>query len=234
MNLNKHKIIILCGGRGRRMGDATKNIPKPMVKVGKIPILEHKINYYKSKGFNNFIFCTGYKSNVIKSFLKKKNINSPISNGGIKAGILKRIFLAQDKIKNTSIISYGDTLAKINFNDLIKKHIKSKCPITIVVAPIQNPFGLVNWNNKGKVTKFEEKPILNHFIGYAAINPNFFNKISSNIVNLKDGKGIVTAIHSLMKKKQVNIYKFKDLQITINSQEELKNAKLNYNKYFTL
>jgi NDP-sugar pyrophosphorylase family protein len=234
MNLNKHKMIILCGGRGRRMGNVTKNIPKPMVKVGKIPILEHKINYYKSKGFNNFIFCTGYKSNVIKNFLNKKNINSPISNGGIKAGILKRIFLAKDKIKNTSIISYGDTLAKINFKDLIKKHIKSKCLITIVVAPIQNPFGLVDWDNKGKVTKFEEKPILNHFIGYAVINPNFFNKISSNIVNLKDGKGIVRAIHSLMRKKQVNIYKFRDLQITINSQEELKNAKLNYNKYFTL
>jgi NDP-sugar pyrophosphorylase family protein len=40
MNLNKHKMIILCGGRGRRMGNVTKNIPKPMVKVGKIPILK--------------------------------------------------------------------------------------------------------------------------------------------------------------------------------------------------
>jgi NDP-sugar pyrophosphorylase family protein len=234
MNLNIYKIIILCGGRGRRMGHITKNIPKPMVKVGKMPILEHKINYYKSKGFNNFIFCTGYKSKIIKNFLKKKNINSPISDGGIKAGILKRIFLAQGKIKNASIISYGDTLAKINFKDLIKKHIKSKCLITIVVAPIQNPFGLVDWNDKGKVTKFEEKPILNHFIGYAVINPNFFNSISSKTINLKDGKGVVKAIHTLMKKKKVNIYKFKDLQITINSREELKNAKLNYNKYFTL
>ena len=227
-------MIILCGGRGKRMGYITKNIPKPMVKVGKIPILEHKINYYKSKGFNNFIFCTGYKSNVIQNFLKKKNISCHISNGGTKAGILKRIFLTQEKIKNTSIISYGDTLAKINLKDLIVKHTKSKCTITIVVAPIQNPFGLVEWNNKGNVTKFEEKPILNHFIGYAVINPNFFNKISKKIVNLRDGKGIVRAIHFLMKKKEVNIYKFKDLQITINSQEELKNAKLNYKKYFTL
>jgi NDP-sugar pyrophosphorylase family protein len=234
MNLNKHKMIILCGGRGKRMGYITKNIPKPMVKVGKTPILEHKINYYKSKGFNNFIFCTGYKSNVIQSFLKKKNISCHISNGGTKAGILKRIFLTQEKIKNTSIISYGDTLAKIDLKDLITKHTKSKCTITIVVAPIQNPFGLVEWNNKGNVIKFEEKPILNHFIGYAVINPNFFNKISKKIVNLRDGKGIVRAIHFLMKKKEVNIYKFKDLQITINSQEELKNAKLNYKKYFTL
>jgi uncharacterized protein YigE (DUF2233 family) len=102
------------------------------------------------------------------------------------------------------------------------------------VAPIQNPFGLVDWNKRGQAIKFEEKPILNHFIGYAVINPNFFNKVGSKIVNLRDGKGIIEAIHFLMKKRQVNIYKFKDLQVTINSQEELKTAKLNYNKYFTL
>ena len=115
-----------------------------------------------------------------------------------------------------------------------QKHLKSKCSLTIVVAPIQNPFGLVDWNKRGQAIKFEEKPILNHFIGYAVINPNFFNKVGSKIVNLRDGKGIIEAIHFLMKKRQVNIYKFKDLQVTINSQEELKTAKLNYNKYFTL
>ena len=234
MQLLKHKIIILCGGRGKRMGNITKNIPKPMIKVGKKPILEHKINYYKRKGFDKFIFCTGYKSVVIQNFLKKKKISSHISNGGIKAGILKRIFLVKDKLKTPSIISYGDTLAKINFRDLIKKHLKSKCSLTIVVAPIQNPFGLVDWNKRGQAIKFEEKPILNHFIGYAVINPNFFNKVGSKIVNLRDGKGIIEAIHFLMKKRQVNIYKFKDLQVTINSQEELKTAKLNYNKYFTI
>ena len=64
MQLLKHKIIILCGGRGKRMGNITKNIPKPMIKVGKKPILEHKINYYKSKGFDKFIFCIiGYDNN---------------------------------------------------------------------------------------------------------------------------------------------------------------------------
>jgi hypothetical protein len=106
--------------------------------------------------------------------------------------------------------------------------------ITIVVAPIQNPFGLVNWNAKGRATKFDEKPILNHFIGYAVLSPNFFKNISKKIINLSDGKGVVQAINYLIKKKEVNIYKFNDLQVTINSPAELKNAKVNYDKYFTL
>ena len=59
-------------------------------------------------------------------------------------------------------------------------------------------------------------------------------KISTKIVNLSDGKGIVQAINYLIKKKEVNIYKFNDLQVTINSPAELKDAKVNYNKYFTL
>ena len=65
-------MIILCGGRGKRMGKITDNIPKPLLKVGKDPIIEHKIRYYKSQGFKNFIFCLGYKAKQLQSFLSKK------------------------------------------------------------------------------------------------------------------------------------------------------------------
>jgi glucose-1-phosphate cytidylyltransferase len=228
------KMIILCGGRGKRMGSFTTNIPKPMIKIGGKPIIEHKIKYYQSRGIDKFIFCLGYKANILKKFLIKKTNKSIFNNGGIKTLILKIIYLAKHNITSDTLISYGDTLAKINFKDLISKHKKSKCMITIVVAPIQNPFGLVNWNAKGRATKFDEKPILNHFIGYAVLSPNFFKNISKKIINLSDGKGVVQAINYLIKKKEVNIYKFNDLQVTINSPAELKNAKVNYDKYFTL
>tara|TARA_B100000242_G_C42990078_1_gene459604 strand:+ start:316 stop:1026 length:711 start_codon:yes stop_codon:yes gene_type:complete len=236
MNLKniKNNMIILCGGRGKRMGKITNKIPKPLIKVAKKPIIEHKLTFYKSQGLKNFIFCLGYKSNQLRKFLKKKLPHSFYHDAGEKAGILKRISLVKSYIKDNTIISYGDTLAKINFLDLVKSHKKSKCALTIVAAPIQNPFGIVNWNSKGKALFFDEKPILNHYIGYAVISPNFFDMINKQIVNLKDGNGIVQAIKQLIKKKQVNIYKFKNLQITINSPEELKYARLNYKKYFTI
>ena len=231
---NKNRMIILCGGRGKRMGKITSTIPKPMVKIGKASIIEHKIRYYQSQGIKNFTICLGYKSKDLKKHLQKKKIEIDFNDAGINPGILKRIFLVKDRISKSTLISYGDTLAKINFRNLIANHKKSKCPFTIVVAPIQNPFGLVRWNTKGKATSFIEKPILNHFIGYAVINPSFFDKINKKIINLPDGHGFIKAISHLIKKKQVNIYKFNDLQITINSPDELKNAKLNYKKYFTL
>ena len=231
---SKYKVIILCGGRGKRMGRLTNSIPKPLIKVGKKPIIEHKLKFYKSQGLNNFIFCLGYKSKQLKSYLQKNNSNCTFSNAGINAGILKRIFKVKKFINDHTIISYGDTLAKINFKHLIINHQKSRCAMTIVVAPIQNPFGLVKWNSINKATYFEEKPILNHYIGYAVISPNFFDKLETQTINLKDGKGIVKIIKNLILKKQLNIYKFNKLQVTINSPEELKYARLNYKKYFTL
>ena len=52
----KNKIIILCGGRGKRMGKITKNIPKPMVRIGNSTIIEHKIKYYRSQEFMTLLF----------------------------------------------------------------------------------------------------------------------------------------------------------------------------------
>jgi NDP-sugar pyrophosphorylase family protein len=232
-NLLNNKIIILCGGKGKRLGAITKKIPKPLVKVGNKTIIEHKINYYSQQGFKNYIFCIGYKGKILKDFLAKKCKNSIFSNGGVAAGILKRIYLARNFIKSPAIVSYGDTLAKINFKDLLKKHKKSKAVLTIVVAPIKNPFGIVNWDSNGKLLQFREKPILNHFIGYAVFDPKIFQYLTKKIINMSDGNGMVSAIQQLILKKLVYVYKFNGLQLTVNSINELKSANIKFKKYFT-
>ena len=68
------KVVILAGGKGTRLAEYTKTIPKPMVKIGNLPILRHIINYYKSFGFNEFIIATGYKSNIISNYFKSHKI----------------------------------------------------------------------------------------------------------------------------------------------------------------
>ena len=66
------KCVILAGGKGTRISEYTKIIPKPMIKIGKKPILEHIINYYVKFGFKDFIIAGGYKFSVIKNYFKKK------------------------------------------------------------------------------------------------------------------------------------------------------------------
>ena len=65
------KVVILCGGIGSRLAEETKLIPKPMVKVGNLPIVHHIINYYKNYGFNEFILATGYKKEVLEKYFKE-------------------------------------------------------------------------------------------------------------------------------------------------------------------
>ena len=66
------KVVILAGGKGTRISEHTKSIPKPMIKIGSKPILEHIINCYMRYGFNDFLVAGGYKYSIIRDYFKKK------------------------------------------------------------------------------------------------------------------------------------------------------------------
>tara|TARA_Y100001958_G_scaffold30445_1_gene19617 strand:+ start:32693 stop:33412 length:720 start_codon:yes stop_codon:yes gene_type:complete len=229
-----NQIIILCGGKGSRLGKITKNLPKPLVEIANKSILEHKIDYYKTQGYNKYIFCTGYKGDVIKDRFFEKLPESKYSNIGENAGILERIHAVKEYFQEPAIVSYGDTYAEIDFDDLLKKHNESNALLTLVIAKIQNPFGLINADKYDMVLSFEEKPLLNHYIGYSVISPLIFNKIPDSIITLPDGHGIIKMINYLSQKKLVMAYNFDGLQVTVNNSEELKKANEAIGKYYTI
>ena len=68
------KVVILAGGKGTRISEYTKVLPKPMIKIGSKPILLHIIEYYIKFGFKDFIIASGYKHRVIKNFFNKQNL----------------------------------------------------------------------------------------------------------------------------------------------------------------
>jgi glucose-1-phosphate cytidylyltransferase len=76
-NLSDVPVFILCGGMGTRLREQTEIRPKPMVLVGDRPILWHIMRSYSYYGFRRFVLCTGYRSEVIKSyFLNYSSMNS--------------------------------------------------------------------------------------------------------------------------------------------------------------
>ena len=64
------KTVLLCGGFGTRIRDVADDIPKPLIKVGQMPILWHLMNYYASFGYCEFVLCLGYKSETIVDFFR--------------------------------------------------------------------------------------------------------------------------------------------------------------------
>ena len=69
------RAVILCGGLGTRFSEQTKTKPKPMIQLGKFPILFHILKIYEKNGINDFILALGYKGKVIEKFFNTKNLN---------------------------------------------------------------------------------------------------------------------------------------------------------------
>ena len=175
------KTVILCGGLGTRLAEETDKIPKPIVKIGKIPIIHHIINYYKFFGFNNFILCAGYKHKKIfeyfRNFQNIKVVNTGLnSQTGARIKKIKK-FINKDE---NFFMTYGDGVSNINIKSLLKFHLKHKKIATLsAVRPIPR-FGKITLRGP-KIIKFEEKSQMGEgWIngGFFVLNYGVFNYIS--------------------------------------------------------
>lgn len=171
MGLNirkKMKVVILCGGKGTRLGFETKIIPKPMSKIDSKPIIVHIINFYKKFGYKDFILAIGYKGQVIKDYFKNKKLPLKINcvDTGLNTLTGGRLLKLKKYLINDSnfMLTYGDGLTNQNLKILEKFHLKHNkvATMTIVRPPVR--FGEVKI--KGfMIKKFMEKPqIKNNWI----------------------------------------------------------------------
>ena len=178
------KTVILCGGYGTRLSEETTIKPKPMVKIGNKPILEHIMGIYEYYGYNQFILALGYKREYIEKFYKnknKKNINLVYTGKDTKTG--GRLLRLKGYLKNekTFMLTYGDGVSNINIKKAIQFHNNHGkiATITAVRPPVR--FGELKIN-RNKVKSFKEKPQ----VGQGWINGGFFifnNEILNFIQN---------------------------------------------------
>ena len=224
------KVVILAGGFGSRLSEFTETIPKPMVRIGGVPILIHIMKFYSQYGFNEFIIALGYKSSVVKEFfLNYYSLNSDftvdLSNGNISliqkekikwkvslidtglntmtGGRLKKLesFL-QDE---TFMLTYGDGLSDVNLKELLKYHKKSNKIVTVTAVHPLARFGELTLDKKSDVINFQEKPqTLQGWIngGFFVINKEFFKYIDNDQTILEK-----EPLERLVKKKELAAFK---------------------------
>jgi len=205
------KVVILCGGKGMRLREETENKPKPLVSVGKYPILWHIMKQYSHYGFNDFILCLGYKGELIKEyFLNYKNHCSDIQFN-LKDGT-KTVLQDGDPVDNWNIIfantgmetntggrvkkiekyinegyfflTYGDGLSDVNIRKLEEYFLeKGKAGVITGIRP-QSKYGQITIDHDCIVTGFREKPLLNDYIngGFCVFHKRIFNYMDENCV----------------------------------------------------
>ena len=181
------KVVILAGGKGSRISFYTQKIPKPMIRIGNIPLLVHIMNIYRFYGFNDFIVAAGYKSKVIKDYFlrNKKYKNIKVVQTGVNSMTGERILKLKKFLNKEEnfLLTYGDGVTNLNINKVLKFHVKHKkiATVTAVRPPVK--FGELTIGKNDNVKKFVEKPQLNKgWIngGFFVLNKKIFKYLRGN------------------------------------------------------
>ena len=225
------KVVILCGGYGTRIRDVADNIPKPMIPIGRFPILWHIMKYYASYGHRDFILCLGYKSSVIKDFFlnyeahtkdftielgrkdtltfhndhEESDWRVTLADTGLGAMTGARIKRIQKYIgADDFMLTYGDGVGDIDLNLLRAFHLEHGRMLTVTGVRPPGRFGeLVHAD--GVITEFNEKPQANG----GRISGGFFIATPKIFDYLNDDEGLVfeqQPMRSLVGDKQLMVF----------------------------
>lgn len=188
------KTIILCGGKGTRLQEETEFKPKPMVKIGDMPILVHIMKIYAFYGYKEFILCLGYKGDIIKEyFLNLSKFTNDFQldlatnsieylncyhdfdfkitfvETGEDTPSGERVKIAAKYINDDEfMVTYGDGVSNVDISKLIKFHReqtkKHGTLATISAVHPSSKYGKIYADKNNILQKFDEKPVLNDYI----------------------------------------------------------------------
>jgi len=154
----KMQLLILCGGKGKRLKPLTEEIPKPLLQVYDKPIVEYQIDFFKRHGIKDIILCTGFKHEMFAQrygdliqCTEEKELGT--------AGAIKN---AEKFINDDFIVTNGDNIFSFNFQKMQKMFFEVKNPL-MTLTHLVSPYGIIEVEGD-RVTDFKEKPVLNLWI----------------------------------------------------------------------
>lgn len=224
------KTVIFCGGMGTRLREETEYKPKPMVRIGNRPILWHIMKIYAHYGHMDFVLPLGYKGDMIKDYflnyktrtdftldLKNRKIQYheldkieewkiSFLDTGVKALTTQRLKLCEKYLidEDSFMLTYGDGLANVNINELLKFHKKMGKLATITGLHPFSKYGVMDITD-GVVSRFREKPILRDVIngGFMVLDKKVFDFIKGDEVGMLED----VTLHKLAEMKELALFK---------------------------
>jgi glucose-1-phosphate cytidylyltransferase len=183
-------VAILCGGRGTRLQEHTREIPKPLVEIGGRPIIGHVMEIYAGQGFRRFVLCVGYKGQMIEEFVRNCNwpagtqvICLPTGEETQTGGQIKRAagHLPSDE---TFHVTYAD----IDLGLLQSRHRAQGTLATMTAVRPELPFGVADIDGAERIRGFTEKPRSEHWIngGFFCFEPGVLDYIGEDSILERD------------------------------------------------
>jgi histidinol-phosphate phosphatase family protein len=157
------KVLILAGGKGTRLGDKTKLIPKPMIEIGGKPVLQHQIELFKKYGYTEIIILVNHLSNAIIEHFgngKRFGVNITYYSEHIPLGTAGGLKDLEESLSEDFFLLYGDVMINMDLNRFVEFHKSKDSDCTIVIHPNDHPqdSDLVDVDNQKRVVAFHSKP----------------------------------------------------------------------------
>jgi NDP-sugar pyrophosphorylase family protein len=180
----------MAGGEGMRLRPLTKNIPKPMLKVGNKPLLHTLVEKFKDSGYINIVMCVNYKSKVIKDYFgdgEKFGVKIEYIHEKTKMGTAGALSLFKKKPKEPFFVINGDLLTNLNFEKMLDFHYEHNSMATMCVREynIDSPYGEVKLKNEN-IKSIEEKPKHKFFVnaGVYILDPKCIDLIPKKFFDM--------------------------------------------------
>ncbi|MEG1884295.1 MAG: nucleotidyltransferase family protein [Clostridia bacterium] len=155
-------VVIMAGGKGTRLEPYTKILPKPLIPIGDLPIIEHIMQQFSRYGCNEFHVIVNHKKELIKAYFSENdchynihwyNEDKPLGTGG-------GLYMLKEKMNGSFFLTNCDVLIQADYSDLFGFH-RTNCNIVTMVCAYKNiviPYGVVDTGDQGEIVAMKEKP----------------------------------------------------------------------------
>ena len=180
-------VVINAGGKGTRLNPFTKVLPKPLIPVGEVPIIELIMEQYQSYGCNDFSIIVNYKRELIKAYFaeNKDRYNITWYDENKPLGTAGGLSFLRGKISSTFFFSNCDSLLTADYDSMMNFHRQNRSIITMICADknITVPYGIVETGIDSEIKDMKEKPLISFIIntGIYIVEPEVLEDISEDV-----------------------------------------------------
>lgn len=189
--MDETKVVILCGGKGTRSYPFTEYYPKVMMPISGTPVLVHLMRLFASQGFTRFVLAAGHRKEILLDYFRERfeGWDVEIVDTGESSDTGERIRRCREFVGERFLATYGDGLGDVNLHALLQFHKERRGIATVTTVPLRSQYGTVKFGADSRVSRFEEKPIIQQ----SWINAGFF-VFDRKVFDYWEGQSLETEI----------------------------------------
>lgn len=221
-------VVIMAGGKGTRLDPYTKILPKPLIPIGDMPIVERIMEKFHEYGCQDFFMTVNYKKNMIKAYFNETEKAYKIAyiDEEKPLGTAGSLHLLKNQIRDTFFLSNCDILIEGDYAEMLRHHKEQKAKITLITSlkHYTIPYGVIELGDESNLIRMQEKPEYNFLVntGMYILEPDVIEDIPedtffhiTDLINNYIEKGKKIAIYPVSEEAWMDMGQFKEMEIML-------------------